>query len=88
MGRNALMYAAMMGHHPVVNNLIAAKADPNVQDRTGRTALRFAIIAGQSAMVSTLLSSGANGAHAEPDAPMSVGKRQPTSRRGPRPGRY
>jgi ankyrin repeat protein len=71
-----------------VNDLIAAQADPNVQDRTGRTALRFATMARQNAMVSTLLSSGADGAQARTEAPVSVEKRQLTSRRGPRPGRY
>jgi len=56
----ALHLAAMIGERPIVERLLAAGADPNKVDRSGATALDFAILYANTAVVRVLLSAGAN----------------------------
>lgn len=58
-GRTALMFAAGEGHDEVAQALLAAGADPNVQDDIGLTALMVASGIGNAEIVKLLLSNGA-----------------------------
>jgi ankyrin repeat protein len=50
----ALMLAALQGNTPLVELLIQAKADPNIQDAKGKTAMTFAQSRGHNTVVQLL----------------------------------
>ena len=58
-GMTALMHAVLGGHAEIVSILLAAKADPNVQDNEGSSALRDAVVTGHLGIVERLLAKGA-----------------------------
>jgi len=53
--RTALAQAAIRGHAPVVDALLAMRADPRVRDDTGRSALFYAVRRGDDAVAARLL---------------------------------
>jgi hypothetical protein len=57
-GHTALMRAASYGDPQLVAQLLAARADPNLADRSGWTALRHATMAGQHDACTVLRGSG------------------------------
>ncbi|MCP4546823.1 MAG: ankyrin repeat domain-containing protein [bacterium] len=67
-GQTALMFAAESSHLETVEALLAAGADPNIEDRDGGTALIAAAGAGHTGVVARLLAAGADA-----DTRMSIG---------------
>jgi|GEM_PF-1673518 len=58
-GLTPLMYAAFSGHGPVVNYLLAKKANANAHDKNGLTVLMYAVFSGKKEVVELLLKNGA-----------------------------
>ena len=59
-GRTALMYACYPGHTEIVQHLINAKADVNLEANDGTTALTYAISNGHTSIVKMLLLANAD----------------------------
>lgn len=58
-GETALIKACARGYYPIVEELLAAKADVNIANVTGHTAQRLAISGGYAAIVDSLAAKGA-----------------------------
>jgi len=67
LGRTALMFASSYGFLPIVNDLLAHRADPNIvpKDSTGWTALIAAVHNGHREVVTMLLGHGADASIAD-----------------------
>ena len=59
-GTTALMLAVLKGHEPIVVELLAQRANPNLQDQIGNTALMFAVRFGNLRVAKMLLDKGAD----------------------------
>lgn len=59
-GKTALFWALDRGKDPVVNNLLAFKANPNTKDENGISVFHQAVISGKYDIANQLLASGAD----------------------------
>ena len=59
-GKTVLFWALDKEKYPIVNNLIALKADPNTKDENGRSVFHQAVVSGKYDVANELLASGAD----------------------------